>query len=247
MKAIFCLVLGIGLGIEAFLFTNDYLQKNNPALVSKLTTLPLKKERVLSAKIGEGITIIPTPTLTENDDEIIFDIVPPSSSPSPTISLTPVPTVVIRYTPTPTKKPSLTPPISVTPSLPITITLTITPSPLQINNTTSTPTPTKVILKTASSQEINGFVDRFAGQYSVDPNVIRHIALCESGFNPLSLSPNGQYAGLFQFSTGAWATYRGKIDEDNNSDLRFSAEESVQTAAYIISIGKGSIWPNCMP
>jgi hypothetical protein len=136
----------------------------------------------------------------------------------PTITPTETPTIIPTITPTPTPKP----------------TPTIQPS--------SYPT-----IQPISSQQINEYVNRYAGQYGVSPDVIRHVALCESGFNPLSRSPNGLYTGLFQFSASAWVNYRGKMGEDTNADLRTNAEEAVQTAAYVISIGKGTIWPNCMP
>jgi Soluble lytic murein transglycosylase and related regulatory proteins (some contain LysM/invasin domains) len=99
--------------------------------------------------------------------------------------------------------------------------------------------------KTYTSAEINDFIDRFAGQYGVDPNVLRRVATCESGFNPMAT--NGTYAGLYQFSASTWASYRNQIGENSSADLRYDAEESVQTAAYVISVGKGFIWPNCMP
>jgi hypothetical protein len=116
-----------------------------------------------------------------------------------------------------------------------------------------TRTPTKVLITqtpipkidVASSQEINGFIDLFAGQYGVNSNVLRHIAICESGFNPIAT--NGPYVGLYQFSAGTWNTYREKLGGNKNPDLRINAEEAVQTAAYIVSIGKSSIWPNCLP
>ena len=96
-----------------------------------------------------------------------------------------------------------------------------------------------------SPQEIHAFIERFSAQYGVDPNVMRHIAVCESGFNPLAI--NGPYIGLYQFGKSGWISNRQALGENTDTDLRLSAEESVQTAAYIISIGKGSLWPNCFP
>ena len=96
-----------------------------------------------------------------------------------------------------------------------------------------------------SPQEIHAFIERFSAQYGVDPNVMRHIAVCESGFNPLAI--NGPYIGLYQFGKSSWTSNRQALGEDIDTDLRLSAEESVQTAAYIISIGKDSLWPSCFP
>lgn len=143
-------------------------------------------------------------------------------SPAPTSSLTPSPTPFPTESPTPTDSPS--------------------PSPTPIPTKTPTPVPTP---SPASSEEINGFIDRFAGQYGVDPNVVRHLALCESGFRPNAV--NGDYVGLFQFGPTTWKNIRAEIGEDTSINLRYSAEESTQTACYALSKGKSKIWPNCMP
>ena len=79
----------------------------------------------------------------------------------------------------------------------------------------------------------------------MDPNIVRYIAICESGFR--SNAKNGPYIGLFQFGEVTWKNIREEFGEDINTDLRYSAEESVQTAAYAISQGKTGIWPNCQP
>lgn len=129
-----------------------------------------------------------------------------------------------------------------------------TPSPTPSPSPSPTPTPTLVPTQTPKSlptptpvppAEINAQIDRFSGQYAVDPNVMRHIAICESGFNPLAV--NGPYAGLYQFGKITWKNLREEIGEDTKADLRFSAEESAQTAAYALAIGKRGIWPNCAP
>jgi hypothetical protein len=144
-----------------------------------------------------------------------------SIEPSPTSTPveTPEPTPIPTPTPTNSPKPTVTPTVKSTP----------------------TPVPQPVF----SSQEINGFVDRFASQYGVNADVLRHVALCESGFNPLAM--NLGYAGLYQFGSTTWKNIRNSFGEDPNPDLRLNAEEAVQTAAYAISIGKGGLWPNCMP
>ncbi len=114
-----------------------------------------------------------------------------------------------------------------------------TPSPTPTPTLTPTPTPG------ASSQQINGFIDQFSGQYGVDPNKIRHTALCESGFNPGAV--NGPYAGLFQFDGRTWQTYRNRMGKDADAALRIHAQEAVETAAYVYSVNATGIWPNCIP
>lgn len=112
-----------------------------------------------------------------------------------------------------------------------------------------TPSPTKIKAKptpiVAASQEVNEFIERFAAQYGVDKNVLRHVAICESGFN--SGATNGPYAGLYQFGTNTWQNIRKEIGEDTNPDLRYVAKDAVQTAAYALAKGRGGMWPNCMP
>lgn len=138
-------------------------------------------------------------------------------------SLTPTPS------PAPTEIPTPSPELTKTPS----------PTPFSIPISTSIPQ------LTIGPEEIHGFIERFAAQYNVDPNVLRHIAVCESGFNPSGIKLN--YAGLYQFSPNTWIKYRRLLGEDTNQDLRFSVEEATQTAAYVLSLGNTYIWPSCSP
>ena len=133
-------------------------------------------------------------------------------------------------TPTPTPSPTLNP----------------TPTPTATSTPKPKPTPTPVPQPTVSSQQIYELINRFAGQYGVSPDVIRHVALCESDFNPLAQT--SKYAGLFQFDTPTWKNLRKEIGEETDPNLRLNAEEAIQTAAYAISKGKKDIlWPNCFP
>jgi len=137
------------------------------------------------------------------------------------------PTQIPSETPSPIPSPTSTP-------LP-----TLTPKPKPTN------TPTPIPQPTITSSEVHSFMERFAGQYGVDVNVLRHIAVCESGFNSLAI--NGPYAGLYQFNITTWKNNRRAMGEDVNPDLRFNAEEAIQTAAFLISQGKRNLWPNCYP
>lgn len=138
---------------------------------------------------------------------------------------------IITPTPSPTTEPTNTP--------------TPTPKPKPQPTPTLKPTPTPISQTKVSSEQINSLIERFASQYGVDPSVLRSIAVCESGFNPLATNLN--YAGLYQFTPTTWTKYRGQLGEDTNPDLRFNAEEAVQTAAYVLSLSQTSIWPSCMP
>ncbi|OGM21896.1 hypothetical protein A2863_02275 [Candidatus Woesebacteria bacterium RIFCSPHIGHO2_01_FULL_38_9b] len=138
-------------------------------------------------------------------------------------------------------------PPTLTPTLVPTNEPTVTPSMAPTFVPTLKPTPEATIITQPhySSEQINAFIERFAGQYGVDPNVLRHIAVCESGFNASSV--NGPYVGLYQFSSNTWINNRSQMGEITDPELRYDAEEAVQTAAYLISIGKKGIWPNCYP
>lgn len=150
---------------------------------------------------------------------------------------TPIETSALSLTPTETPTPQSKSDRPLEETLLATSTTSITP--------TTFPTTTIALQTPFTSQEINGFIDRFAVQYKVDSNVLRHIATCESGFNPLAF--NKYYAGLYQFSPNAWVKYRTEMGEDTNPDLRFNAEEATQTAVFVISTNRTYIWPNCTP
>lgn len=144
---------------------------------------------------------------------------------SPLVSAEPSPAVVLgAIDPSPelTASPSASPKASSSPKP--------SPSPL--------PSPT-------ASEKVNEYIEKYAAQYAVDPNVLRHVAVCESGFN--SSAVNGIYVGLFQFDAAAWKNIRQEMGKAINSELRFSAEESAQTAAFALSKDRGKLWPNCYP
>ena len=142
---------------------------------------------------------------------------------------TATPTSILTLSPSPTTTPSPIP----------------TPTTIPTPTITPTPVPTHIPQPQVSPEDIHGFMERFAGQYGIDVNVLRHIAVCESGFNPLAI--NALYAGLFQFNTSTWKNNRLLMGEDPNPDLRLNAEEATQTAAYLMSLGKFYLWPNCHP
>lgn len=127
---------------------------------------------------------------------------------------TPAPTPTPTQTPTPTKKP------------------TPTPSP--------TPRPTPIIV---TSAELEGLFTKYSSEYSVDKELLKRIAYCESSFNPNA--SNRDYGGLFQFSTLLWVSTRTLMGQDSNVSLRFNPEEAVRTAAFMVSQGRLGIWPNC--
>jgi len=135
-------------------------------------------------------------------------------------------------TPTPTSTPTPTPTQTPTPTMTPTPTITPTPSP------TPTPLPPPI-----PYHILDELFQRYAGAYSIDINLLKKIAICETENN--SSAVNGAYVGLFQFTAVSWKTNRIEMGFDANPVLRFNAEESVRTAAYLISKGKLFMWPNC--
>jgi len=134
---------------------------------------------------------------------------------------TPIPTM----TPTPTPTPMPTP--------------TVTPRPTRV------PTPTPVPQPQFTSQQIYEFTNQYAGQYGISPDILRYIAVCESGFNPSARYHI--YAGLYQFDAATWKRFRALMGEDPHPDLRYNAQAAVKTAAYLLSQNRAYLWPNCVP
>lgn len=128
--------------------------------------------------------------------------------------------------------PSPTPTSTPTPS-PLPTATIIPPTP------TITPTPAPIV----APGYLNDLFIRFSNEYSVNNELLKRIAKCESGFGT-GASSHG-YAGLFQFSEPIWIQTRTLMGMGTNPDLRFSGEESIRTAAFMLSQNHGGIWPNC--
>ena len=117
---------------------------------------------------------------------------------------------------------------------------------------TPTPTPTPKPTKTPSPSPIPRFIPmgaldelivKYSNKESVDPGLLKKIAVCESRLNAMAV--NGPYAGLYQFSESSWRSVRTRMNLDTNPQLRFNPEESIKSAAFKLAIGGKSAWPNC--
>lgn len=184
----------------------------------------LNKARVLSERVE------PEPTLSQastSPEPSPIEPEEPSSEPPPVTS----PSVRPTKSPSPTSKPS---PKS-SPSL--------SPSPSPSNIPTSTPNPTATP-DVWSPPAMDPFFAQYAGQYNVDKNTLERIANCESHFNPNAV--NGGYLGMFQFATSSWQSNRNLMGLDNNPALRTNIEESIKTAAFLLSRSGTSPWPSCI-
>jgi len=128
-------------------------------------------------------------------------------------------------TPTPTALPTPTPTNTPTPTPTPTVTLALTPTPI--------PAPVN----------LEDLFARFSEEFSVDKELLKRIAKCESSFN--SEASFRDYVGMFQFASSSWSTIRARMNADPNPDLRRNAEEAIKTAAFHIANGGVGAWPNC--
>ncbi|MBI5123593.1 transglycosylase family protein [Candidatus Roizmanbacteria bacterium] len=146
---------------------------------------------------------------------------------------------IMPPTPTPTQAPALTPKPSPT-AIP-------TPSPTNTPTPIATPTPTSIPTPSPTPTPVTDLESLFAkysSQYSIDKNLLKRIADCESHFNPNANYQN-IYLGMYQFGEQTWISIRTKMNLDPNPGLRTNAEEAIKTAAYKVSIGGQSAWPHC--
>lgn len=121
-----------------------------------------------------------------------------------------------------------------------TLTITPSPTPTPIPPTpTLTPTPPPVI----ASAVLDELFTRYSNEYSIDKELMKRIAYCESRLNPAAAT--SPYAGLYQFSESLWIQTRTLMGQNSDPNLRFNAEEAIRTAAFMISQNHLYIWPNC--
>ena len=134
---------------------------------------------------------------------------------------------------------SPTPSVTITPTLNY-IVITETPIPTPTKRPTLTPTKTPIPV---SAGDLESLMEKYAKKESVDRELLKRIARCESRLNPRAI--NGPYGGLYQFSAGSWKSVRNAMNENPDPELRFNAEEAIKTAAFKIARGHTGIWPNC--
>ncbi|KKS98125.1 MAG: Protein containing Lytic transglycosylase-like, catalytic-like protein [Candidatus Gottesmanbacteria bacterium GW2011_GWA2_43_14] len=119
--------------------------------------------------------------------------------------------------------------------------ITETPVPTNTPRPTATPTPTP--LPKITSGDLENYFTRYADKESVNRELLKKIAACESSFNPQAR--NGIYGGMFQFSENSWKNLRLLMNLNTDPELRFNAEEAIKTAAYKLAINGRVAWPNC--
>lgn len=108
------------------------------------------------------------------------------------------------------------------------------------------PAPEKPQARAAMApHELDGLFEKYGAQYGVDPQKLKVIAKCESGFNAGVQSKNGLYGGMYQYLASTWSGTRKQMGENPDPALRFNAEEAIKTTAWKISKGGIGAWPVC--
>ena len=151
---------------------------------------------------------------------------------------TPTPTHILLILATPTAIPTPTETPTPTPEPTNSPTPTVSPTPRPKDDQPKADTQTPV-----TPAKLDEWFTNYSNHYSIDREKLRRIAICESNLRPQAT--NGDYAGLYQFSTNTWKSTRVAMGMDPNPNLRFNPEEAIRTAAFKISTVGLSPWPNC--
>lgn len=137
-------------------------------------------------------------------------------------------------------------PVPETPTRTSTILPTLTQTQTSIPTVTEKPWPTRTPTPTAApvtSEELDRWFSQYSSVYSVDRGRLWRIAVCESRLKTNAI--NGEYAGLYQFSSSTWRSTRKRMNLLPDPQLRFNPEEAIKTAAFLLSTRGHDPWPNC--
>lgn len=116
----------------------------------------------------------------------------------------------------------------------------ISETPVPTMTPTATPTPSPIPFTNA---DLEKWFDEISSQQSVEKDLLKRIAYCESHLNPKAV--NGDYVGLYQFSSNTWEVTRRRMNYDTNPLLRLNALEAIRTAAFKIATDGRHAWPVC--
>lgn len=105
--------------------------------------------------------------------------------------------------------------------------------------------PTATPAKQFAPAEYDAMIDKYATEYGADPDLMKKIAKCESGFNPQAVSSTGAYHGMYQFVAATWVSNRNAMGLDPDPALRQNAEEAIRTAAFKMGRDGYGAWPVC--
>lgn len=224
MGIVFSFIFGIAIGFGVFRYSVE------PKLANGKQAVQIETNEI--TKIPE-LTPTPVPVLGNEKAVTVTQTLLISSFPSAT------PTASVSPSGKPAVIPSSTPKITVT-----LVPSTHPPSTTPTINLTITPIPTEEPI--TAPPQFDSFFNQYAEQYKIDANLLKKIAKCESDFNNNAIGLDGLYIGMFQFNATTWINLRKQMGLDSNPDIRFGGQESIQTAAYAMSLGRHtSLWPTC--
>ncbi|MDQ3099107.1 MAG: transglycosylase family protein [bacterium] len=227
----------LALVVAAISFINQLTSSHKTVLLSpKISTVTASASVISPAVLAATIQTTTAPTASPMLE--VVSTVKPTSQPTlkPTIKAATKPTALPTITPTQSPSPSS----SATSSVPATESAMLKSSPPLEPSATPKPEPK---IQPISKAEIEKLFVEYADQYKIDKEQLKRISQCESGLNPNAT--NMYYGGLFQFSPASWKGYRRLMGKRTDPELRFDAEASINTAAFMISTGRTSAWPNC--
>lgn len=118
-----------------------------------------------------------------------------------------------------------------------------TPTPIPTQTAPQSQTASYVLSQPHTPNEVSILIEKYAGFYRVNKDMMVVIAKCESGFRDSAV--NGPYAGIYQFLASTWASNRQAMGLDTNPQLRYNLEESIKTAAFKMARDGFGAWPVC--
>jgi soluble lytic murein transglycosylase-like protein len=196
---------------------------NTQANISTPPSEQVTETSILGATTQADQSDIPIPVPTVTTNPTLAPTQTPTATPTATPRRTPSNTPSATPNPSPTTEPAILPKYTKSPE---------TPSP--------TPRPTA---KALTGPEMDALFTKYAAEYNTDRELLRRIAICESSLNPNARNIN--YVGLYQFGQAAWVSNRQAMGLSTDLTLRIDPEESIKTAAWMLSQGKSAAWPNC--
>ncbi len=116
-----------------------------------------------------------------------------------------------------------------------------TPTP----KTTSTQSVKRPQVPQPAPADLENWFNLYATANNIEVDLLKRIAYCESHYHAGSISKNGTYAGMYQYSASTWASTRNAMGLDPNPDLRLNPEEAIKTSAWKIAHGGLGAWPHC--
>lgn len=87
-----------------------------------------------------------------------------------------------------------------------------------------------------------GSVDQYSKQYGVNPELMNCILFKESSYNAGAKNKTSSATGMAQFIKSTWVSFRTRMGEDTNIDLRLDPIESIKTLAWALSKGYKNHW-----